>query len=82
MDQNSILQKTTVAGRVSRALASALILSYQMLFRPLLPSSCRYKISCSDFTLIAIRHYGAWKGMKMGLGRVLSCHPFAKINPS
>ncbi|MEK7287969.1 MAG: membrane protein insertion efficiency factor YidD [Elusimicrobiota bacterium] len=53
-----------------------------MLFRPLLPSSCRYKISCSDFTLIAIRHYGAWKGMKMGLGRVLSCHPFAKINPS
>ena len=49
---------------------------YQQLLSPLLPSSCRYHPTCSQYTLEAIRIHGAMRGIGLGLRRILRCHPF------
>ena len=43
---------------------------------PLIPARCRYSPTCSEYALQAIKKYGAWKGTKLTLKRVLSCHPW------
>lgn len=39
---------------------------------------CRFYPTCSQYALEAIEKYGAWKGGKMTLFRILRCHPFSK----
>jgi hypothetical protein len=50
---------------------------YQKALRPLLPSSCIFQPSCSEYTEQAISKYGAAKGLFKGLKRLLLCHPFS-----
>jgi putative membrane protein insertion efficiency factor len=47
-----------------------------MLFSPLLPGSCRFYPTCSDFSIEALRRYGILKGGYLSLKRILKCHPF------
>ena len=49
---------------------------YQQVLSPLLPASCRYHPTCSQYALEAIRIHGARRGMSLGLRRILRCHPF------
>jgi len=58
--------------------ALLLIEIYQRQIRPLLPDSCRFEPSCSEFTKQAILKYGFIKGVFKGLTRILRCHPFSK----
>jgi putative membrane protein insertion efficiency factor len=53
-----------------------LIRVYQKLLSPLLPPSCRYEPSCSEYACQAIAKYGALKGMWLGAKRILRCHPW------
>lgn len=53
-----------------------LIRFYQLAISPMFPSACRYVPTCSQYTLEAIRKYGWWKGGKLGLKRISSCHPW------
>lgn len=62
--------------RVGRALARAPIHAYRGLVAPLLPPSCRFFPSCSQYTLDAIDQHGALKGSWLGAKRVLRCHPW------
>lgn len=39
---------------------------------------CRYEQSCSAYTYQAVREHGL-KGLWLGLKRVSTCHPFAKV---
>ena len=39
---------------------------------------CRYIPTCSRYALTAISRYGAWKGGRMAVWRVLRCNPFSK----
>ncbi|OGC57152.1 membrane protein insertion efficiency factor YidD [candidate division WWE3 bacterium RIFCSPLOWO2_12_FULL_36_10] len=39
---------------------------------------CRFEPSCSSYTHEAIQRFGAFKGVFMGLGRILRCNPFFK----
>jgi len=55
-----------------------LLHGYQKLISPLLPKSCRYFPTCSQYMLEAIKIHGTFKGFLMGILRVLRCHPFAK----
>jgi len=55
-----------------------LIRGYQKFVSPLFPPSCRYTPSCSQYTLQAIEKYGLFKGLGLGLKRILRCHPFVK----
>lgn len=53
-----------------------LIRFYRAAVSPLLPSSCRYVPSCSEYALIAVRRFGAARGGWMAVRRVFRCHPF------
>ena len=49
---------------------------YQYSISPLLPNSCRYAPTCSQYGIDAINKYGAIKGSWLGLKRILRCHPW------
>ncbi|MEO0853106.1 MAG: membrane protein insertion efficiency factor YidD [Cyanobacteria bacterium J06648_11] len=52
------------------------IRGYQRGISPLLPRSCRFYPSCSQYMLEAVERFGAVKGVAMGLGRIARCHPW------
>jgi putative membrane protein insertion efficiency factor len=54
----------------------ALIRGYQLAVSPLLPPSCRFTPTCSEYTMEAIKKYGALRGSYLGARRLLRCHPF------
>lgn len=54
------------------------IRAYQRYVSPLLPDSCRFHPSCSQYTLEAIQRYGLLKGTLLGGWRLLRCNPFSK----
>lgn len=49
---------------------------YQRVVSPILPKSCRFYPTCSEYTYQAIEKYGAAKGIYLGIKRILKCHPF------
>lgn len=49
---------------------------YQWCISPLLPPSCRYTPTCSQYAVEALRKYGALKGGWLTLKRLLRCHPW------
>ncbi|HEC23953.1 MAG TPA: membrane protein insertion efficiency factor YidD [Chloroflexi bacterium] len=57
-------------------LAMALIRLYQLTLSRVLPPSCRFSPSCSQYTYEAINRFGFLKGGWLGIKRVSRCHPF------
>jgi putative membrane protein insertion efficiency factor len=53
-----------------------LIRGYRLFISPLLPPSCRFTPTCSEYAMEAIGKYGALRGVYMGVRRILRCHPF------
>lgn len=53
-----------------------LIRFYQTLLSPMLPASCRYMPTCSEYSKQAILKYGPLKGLWLGIKRILKCHPW------
>ncbi|MEK7269474.1 MAG: membrane protein insertion efficiency factor YidD [Planctomycetota bacterium] len=51
------------------------IRAWQVIFRPILPSVCRFTPSCSDYALEAIRRHGVLRGIRLATGRVFRCRP-------
>ena len=49
---------------------------YKAAISPLLPPSCRFVPSCSEYAREAVERYGAARGVWMGVRRLLRCHPF------
>ena len=39
---------------------------------------CKYFPTCSEYTKQAIIRYGAFKGIFLGLKRIIKCNPFSK----
>lgn len=54
-----------------------LIRAYKKVLSPMLPPSCRFTPSCSQYTIEAVEKYGLAKGGFMGIRRLLRCHPFS-----
>ncbi len=59
-----------------RRLPIGLIRIYQALISPLLPPSCRFYPSCSEYAAQAVAHHGALRGSVLAVWRLLRCHPF------
>ncbi|MBA2611254.1 MAG: membrane protein insertion efficiency factor YidD [Bacteroidetes bacterium] len=59
-----------------KKIAIAFVKFYQYCLRPILPNSCRYTPSCSQYAIDSITKYGALKGSWMGLKRILRCNPW------
>ena len=55
-----------------------LLRAYKWAISPLLPPSCRYVPTCSEYAMEAVERYGALRGGWMALLRLLRCHPFAR----
>jgi putative membrane protein insertion efficiency factor len=53
-----------------------LVRLYQLLVSPLLPKTCRFLPSCSQYMIEAIQHYGVLTGLARGCWRVIRCNPF------
>jgi putative membrane protein insertion efficiency factor len=51
---------------------------YQRFLSPVLPHSCRFVPTCSEYAIDAIERYGALRGSLLAVGRLLRCHPFAR----
>jgi putative membrane protein insertion efficiency factor len=50
---------------------------YQWTLSPLLgPNKCRYQPTCSHYMVGAIEEWGIFRGVWLGLKRILSCHPW------
>ena len=59
-----------------RTLALWLICAYQNTLSRVLPPSCRFFPSCSQYAYEAINKYGFARGSWLGLKRIARCHPF------
>lgn len=46
------------------------------IFESLFGKACRFTPTCSEYTIEALRKYGALKGLALGLKRFSRCHPF------
>jgi putative membrane protein insertion efficiency factor len=53
-----------------------LIKIWQRTFSQVLPPSCRFTPSCSQYGVEAIQKYGAAKGGWLTIKRIGRCHPF------
>lgn len=58
------------------AIAVALIRLYQLTISRMLPSTCRFYPSCSEYTKQAIEQHGLVRGGWLGVKRLARCHPF------
>ena len=65
--------------RVPSIAASVLLFfvrTYQYLLSPYFGSQCRFTPSCSHYAVEALTKYGALKGARLTVRRLLRCHPW------
>jgi len=55
-----------------------LVRAYQRLVSPLIPASCRYVPSCSEYAAQALTRHGLVRGIWLSVARLLRCNPWSK----
>jgi putative membrane protein insertion efficiency factor len=53
-----------------------LIRLYQLVLSPVLPPSCRYLPSCSEYAIEALASHGVLAGSWLAARRIARCHPW------
>lgn len=51
---------------------------YQRAISPMLPHSCRFVPTCSQYAIEAVECHGVLRGGLLAAARLLRCHPFAR----
>ncbi|WP_338294769.1 membrane protein insertion efficiency factor YidD [Planctobacterium marinum] len=67
--------------KIDKALRRGLIFLvklYQRFISPLLGGNCRFHPTCSQYSIMAIEHFGVVKGLWLTIRRIIRCHP---LNP-
>jgi len=59
-----------------KKLIVGLVKIYQRFISPMLGSNCRFRPTCSEYFISAVEKYGVFKGVYLGVRRILRCHPF------
>ncbi|MBD0335584.1 MAG: membrane protein insertion efficiency factor YidD [Cyanobacteria bacterium Co-bin13] len=59
-----------------KVLLLLLIRGYRSLISPLLPPTCRFQPTCSQYALTAVERFGPVKGSWLAARRISRCHPF------
>ena len=52
------------------------IKGYQKVISPILPESCRFYPSCSEYACQAIEKFGVGRGLFLSATRISRCHPW------
>ncbi|MCM1153544.1 MAG: membrane protein insertion efficiency factor YidD [Muribaculum sp.] len=68
-----------ILGLGSKILAGIMILPihfYRWCISPMLPASCRYTPTCSQYAIEALRRHGPLKGSWLSIKRICRCHPW------
>lgn len=52
-----------------------IVRGYQLLISPLFPPSCRYTPTCSAYMFEAIKIWGPFRGLWIGIKRIYRCKP-------
>lgn len=53
-----------------------LIKVYQKCISPFCSGCCRFRPTCSQYTIEALQTHGVIKGLYLGIKRILKCHPW------
>ncbi len=56
----------------------SLIRFYQLFLSPLIPPSCRFTPTCSQYAIDAIELHGPARGLYLATRRLLRCHPLCR----
>lgn len=59
------------------AVPAAALAGYKRVISPLLPRSCRFSPTCSEYARLAILKHGLVRGGALALWRLLRCQPLA-----
>jgi putative membrane protein insertion efficiency factor len=74
------------AGERLRQIAGAFLIApirfYRYFISPLLPPSCRFVPTCSQYAIEAIQVHGPLKGSYLTIRRLLRCHPITWLGGS
>ena len=62
--------------RAVNGLLIALVRFYKGAISPMLPPSCRYTPTCSEYALEALRKHGPLRGSWLAIKRICRCHPW------
>lgn len=54
----------------------AIIKFYKKIISPFFPPACRFKPTCSEYLVMAIKKRGIIQGLWLGLIRICKCNPF------
>jgi uncharacterized protein len=72
------MKPETKISQLPKIFLLGLIRGYQYFISPLLPPSCRFIPTCSNYALQAIERYGVWRGTLLTVCRIVRCHPFCR----
>lgn len=61
---------------ISKRVALTMIGFYKRAISPLLPPSCRFQPTCSEYAYEAIDKYGILRGARLAVWRILRCNPW------
>jgi putative membrane protein insertion efficiency factor len=62
--------------RLIKLIFIGLIKFYQIVISPILPNSCRYYPTCSNYAIEALKIHGLLKGSWLAIKRILRCNPW------
>jgi len=51
--------------------------AYKRFVSPMLPHSCRFVPTCSEYAMEAVERHGVVRGSWLAIRRLSRCHPFA-----
>jgi uncharacterized protein len=74
-----IIVSNPLGSGIRRVLSCFLIILvklYQYLISPILPNSCRFTPTCSQYSVEALKTHGVIKGLLLSVLRIVSCNPW------
>lgn len=66
----------TRVGRLASGVMIGLVKLYQMTLSPIVGGQCRFRPTCSQYAIEALREHGPLRGGRMAAWRIVRCNPF------
>lgn len=68
----------TWLGRAGARVMIGMVKVYQMTLSPIVGGQCRFRPTCSQYAIEALRAFGPLRGGWMAARRIARCNPFVK----